>query len=113
MTVENVSIIIPSSPADRKALADGIKEMSDSMARITGEQTYIKESIDALKEKFGVDGKWIRKMLTDFHKDQFDKVSEEAVQYGDLYEAILLTSNDVDVPAGDEVPTQYSELGEV
>lgn len=89
--MKEVEIVIPSSPADRKALADGIKEMSNAMFRMEGEQAYITESIKALKDKFGIDAKYIRKLLTDFHKDQFDKVVDEAEQYGDLYDAVFNT----------------------
>ena len=94
-TESTVEIVIPSSPVDRKAIADGIKEISNSMTRIEGERTYIKESIEALSEKFGVDKKYLRRMARDFHKDQFEVVTEEDAQYSDLFEAILIISNDV------------------
>lgn len=97
MTTETVEIVIPSSPADRKAIADGIKEISNSLTRIEGERAYIKESFEALSEKFGVDKKYLRRMARDFHKDQFEKVTEEDAQYSDLFEAILIISNDVKV----------------
>lgn len=87
--MKEVEIVIPSSPADRKALADGIKEMSNAMFRMEGEKAYIDESIKALKDKFSIDAKYLRKLLTDFHKDQFDKVVDEAEQYGDLYDAVF------------------------
>lgn len=95
MANEIVDIVIPSSPADRKAIADGIKEISNSMTRIEGERTYIKESFEMLKEKFGIDAKYLRRMAKDFHKDQFEQVTEEDAQYSDLFEAILIISNDV------------------
>lgn len=87
--MKEVEIVIPSSPVDRKALADGIKEMSNAMFRMEGEKAYIDESIKALKDKFSIDAKYLRKLLTDFHKDQFDKVVDEAEQYGDLYDAVF------------------------
>ena len=94
-TESTVEIVIPSSPVDRKAIADGIKEISNSMTRIEGERTYIKESFEALSDKFGVDKKYLRRMARDFHKDQFEVVTEEDAQYSDLFEAILIISNDV------------------
>lgn len=102
MANETVDIVIPSSPADRKAIADGIKEISNSMTRIEGERTYIKESFDALSEKFGVDKKYLRRMAKDFHKDQFETVTQEDAQYSDLFEAILVISNDVKPAAVDD-----------
>lgn len=106
--MKEVEIVIPSSPADRKALADGIKEMSNAMFRMEGEKAYIDESIKALKEKFSIDAKYLRKLLTDFHKDQFDKVVDEAEQYGDLYDAVFNTKAP-EAPA-DEVDDEEVDL---
>lgn len=92
-TVEDPEIIVPSSPADRKALQDAIIEMNKSMNRIVGEQDYINETLKSLKEKFKIDTKWLRKMLTDFHKDQFDKTVKEADEYAELFEIIMLKSH--------------------
>jgi len=89
MVNEVVEIVIPSSPVDRKVVADGIKEISNSMTRIEGERTYIKESIDALHEKFNIDKKYLRRMARDYHKDQFEVVTEEDAQYSDLFEVIM------------------------
>lgn len=107
MANEIVDIVIPSSPADRKAIADGIKEISNSMTRIEGERTYIKESIDALKDKYSVDAKYLRRMAKDYHKDQFEAVTEEDAQYSDLFETIMLapkaSTAPVDADAEDEL----------
>lgn len=91
MAKEIVEIVIPSSPVDRKAIADGIKEISNSLSRIEGERTYIKESIDALSEKYGVDKKYLRRTARDYHKDQFEAVTEEDAQYSDFFEMIMLS----------------------
>lgn len=92
-TVEEPEIIVPSSPADRKALQDAIIEMNKSLNRIVGEQDYITETLKSLKEKYKIDTKWLRKMLTDFHKDQFDKTVKEADEYAELFEIIMLKSH--------------------
>lgn len=100
-TVEQVEIIVPSSPVDRKAIQDGIKEMSNSMSRIASEQEYITETLKSLKEKYGIDTKWLRKALTDFHKDQFDKTVKEADEYAEMFEIIMLKTHNQNME-GDE-----------
>lgn len=83
------NIIIPSNPTDQKALLDGIKELSNSMTRAESEREYQKESVKALAEKYEIDAKFIRRMATDYHKDQFDTKSEEFDDYTTLYETII------------------------
>jgi hypothetical protein len=102
MAKEIVEIVIPSSPVDRKAVADGIKEISNSLTRIEGERTYIKESIDALSEKYNLDKKYLRRMARDYHKDQFEVVTEEDAQYSDLFEVIMLSGKSAPVDDEDE-----------
>ena len=83
------TINIPTSPDDRKALADGIKEICKSMTRAEGDREYQRESIKALAEKFNVEGKYIRRMATDYYKDTFDEKSDEHDEYVTLYEAVI------------------------
>lgn len=111
MANDIVDIVIPSSPADRKAIADGIKEISNSMTRIEGERTYIKESFDALADKYGVDKKYLRRMARDFHKDQFETVTEEDAQYSDLFEVIMIGAKAV-APAGGVDDDSEDELSD-
>lgn len=89
MSIDSVDIIIPSSPADRDALFDSIKEIHNSMTRADSEKEYQKESIDALAEKYGIKSTYIRRMAVDYHKNQFDKKSNEHDQYANLYETII------------------------
>ncbi|AND74992.1 hypothetical protein pf16_69 [Pseudomonas phage pf16] len=109
-TVEEPEIIVPSSPADRKALQDAIIEMNKSLNRIVGEQDYINETLKSLKEKFKIDTKWLRKMLTDFHKDQFDKTVKEADEYAELFEMIMLKSHNQN--QGEEPQVEHSDADE-
>lgn len=111
--MKEVEIVIPSSPADRKAIADVMKDMSNAMARIEGEQTYINEAIKGLKEKYNIDAKYLRKLLVDFHKDQFDKVVDENEQYGDLFDAVFHTKAP-EAPADDaDAEEDETKLDEV
>lgn len=107
--MKEVEIVVPSSPVDRKAIADVMKDMSNAMARAEGEQTYISEAIKGLKEKYNIDAKYLRKMLVDFHKDQFDKVVDEADQYSDLFDAIF-NSKAPDEPVDDDIDNDDDSL---
>lgn len=89
MSVDNVDIVIPSSPSDRKEILDAIKEMSNSKTRIDSENAYIKETIKDLEKKFDIKSKYFRKMLADYHKDQFDQKVAESDAYSELYEMII------------------------
>lgn len=82
-------IIIPSSPADLKKLKDGIDEITNSMTRVDGEKEYQKEAIEELSEQTGIDKKYIRRMATDAHKDQFKKKVDEMDEYAQLYESVM------------------------
>lgn len=95
------NIVIPSNPADLKALRDGIKEISNSMARADGERDYQKEAVAELSEKFGVEKKHIKRMAVDYHKDSFDKKISEVEDYQQLYESVM-TSTFTTVPDEDE-----------
>lgn len=89
MSIEQVDIVIPSSPTDREDIFKVIKEMSNAKTRIESENEYIKEALGELEEKYGIKAKWFRQMLNDYHKDQFDKKVAEKDAYSELYEAVI------------------------
>lgn len=90
MSVEKtVEIIIPSSPADREDIFAVIKDLSNSLQQSEDQSSYRKDALKALSEKYGIEGKYFRKLLTDFHKDRFEEKSDEQAQYEDLYTAII------------------------
>lgn len=89
MSKVDTDIIVPSSPADREAIFAVIKEMSNSRTRIEAEQDYQREALKELEEKYEIKAKYLRRMLTDYHKQQFDDKVAEADAYSELYDAIV------------------------
>lgn len=88
-------IVIPSSLEDRRKLREGVEEMSRALTRIEDEKSYIKDSVDALHDSTGVEKKYIRRMVTDYHKDQLEDKASEMDEYVDLYNTILGTQPSV------------------
>ena len=83
------SIIIPSSPADREAIKDAMKELSNSMIRIESEKEFIKEAINDLNDKVGIDKKHLRKLANIYHKQTLAQVTTEVEDLEALYESCL------------------------
>jgi len=78
-----------SNPKDRERLINGIKEMSDSMARTEAEKDLQKNIIEDVAEDTGVDKKYIRKLSTIYHKHTFVKVQAESDEVQSLYEVLF------------------------
>jgi hypothetical protein len=83
---------IPSSPADRKAIFDCMKEISDSMARMEGEREFIREAINEICEKQELSKKTFRRMARVYHKQNFSKEVEEHEEFEAMYETITNTT---------------------
>jgi hypothetical protein len=83
---------IPSSPADRKAIYDALREISNSFTRIEAERDLIKEAIGNTCENFNLNKKTFRKMAKVYHKQNFNQEREEHEEFETLYEVITNTS---------------------
>jgi len=83
---------IPSSPEDRKAIFDALREFSNSMTRIEAERDLIKEIINNTCENFELNKKTFRKMAKVYHKQNFNKEKEEHEEFETMYEVITNTT---------------------
>lgn len=88
-TKEENTHTLPTDPAVLEALKGGISEIGNSMTRIAGERTYIKESIKAIAEKTNVDKKVIRSMAKIHFKDEMKKKLEEVGDLAELYQRVF------------------------
>jgi|TARA_R110000764_G_scaffold83341_3_gene163950 CBS-domain-containing membrane protein len=84
-----MSIIIPSSPNDRKTIKDAMTEISNSMVRIDSEKAYIKDAIEALNDKVDIDKKYLNKLARVYHKQTLTQVTSEMEDLEALYESCL------------------------
>ena len=85
-------MIVPSSPADRKAILDCMKEISASMARAEGEREFIREAISEICDKQNLSKKTFRRMAKTYHKQNFSLEVEEHEEFESMYQAITNTS---------------------
>lgn len=106
MSVESTEIIVPSSPADIADIFKVIKEVSDSKTRVKGETDFQKETLAALAKKHNIDVKYLKQMANDYHKDNFDKKSNEFDNYQHLYETVVVRGSQL-VKTGQPV-NQYT-----
>jgi len=79
---------IPSSPADRKAILDCMKEISASMARIDAERDLIREAIKNICDQQNLSKKTFRRMTKTYHKQNFNQEVEEHEEFESMYQTI-------------------------
>ena len=79
---------IPSSPTDRKAILDCMKELSASMTRTEGEREFQREAIKKLCDNLELSKKTFRRMAKVYHKQNFTKEIEEHEEFETMYETI-------------------------
>lgn len=83
---------VPSSPADRKAILDCMKEISASMSRTEGEREYIREAIKEICDKYQLSKKTFRRMAKVYHKQNYTLELEEHEEFETMYETITKTT---------------------
>jgi replicative DNA helicase len=88
MAVQQLSINQLSQP-DREKLFKVIKECSDSMTRIDGEQDYIRESITETAKQMQLPKKLVAKLIKVYHKQNFDEEVAVHEQFETLYETVV------------------------
>jgi hypothetical protein len=86
MTTE---FILPTSPADLKALQDAIEEGSNSFAREVAEKSLRKEIAADLKEKIAIPPKIFNKMVKTYYKSSFQDDVKEAEDFQTIYEKVM------------------------
>ena len=79
---------IPSSPTDRKAILDCMKELSASMTRTEGEREFQREAIKELCDNLELSKKTFRRMARVYHKQNFSLELEEHEEFETMYQTI-------------------------
>jgi len=82
----------PSNPADRKAILDCMKEISESMTRIDAERDFIREAIKNICDAQNLSKKTFRRMTKTYHKQNFNTEVEEHEEFENLYQVITNTT---------------------
>ena len=77
-----------SNPADRKAVYDALREISNSLTRMEAERDLISETLKSVKDKFELPPKYVRTLAKIYHKQNFNQFKEEQNEVEFLYEAV-------------------------
>lgn len=88
-SVEQMAIVVPSSPEDRRIIRDVLSDISDNMTKMESFRESNNEAIKELAEKYDLPAKFIRKMARAYHKQSFEKDKQEMEDFEILYESIV------------------------
>jgi len=88
MAVQQLTINQLSQP-DREKLFKIIRECSDSLTRIDGEQDFIRESITETSKQMQLPKKLVAKLVKVYHKQNFDEEVAVHEQFETLYESVV------------------------
>ena len=89
MAVQQMAVNILSNEADRDKLFKVVKECSDSMTRIEGENDFIKESISNISKQLQLPKKLVSRLVKVYHKQNFDEEVAVHEQFETLYETVV------------------------
>jgi len=84
-----MSIIIPSSPEDRKLVLNALKEISNSYTRSEAGKDFVKETINELADNVEIEKKHIRQLAQIYHRQNLSEVRDRVDTIEALYEAIV------------------------
>lgn len=76
------------NPDDRKKLLNGCQELSNSMTRVEAEKDYQRDAVAHLSAELGIEKKYINKVASMYHKQNFHQVQTEHQEIEDLYETM-------------------------
>jgi hypothetical protein len=88
MAVQQLTINQLSQP-DREKLFKVVKDCSDSMTRIEGENDFIRESIAETSKQMQLPKKLVAKLVRVYHKQNFDDEVAVHEQFENLYESVV------------------------
>ena len=88
MAVQQLSINQLSQP-DREKLFKIVKDCSDSMTRIEGENDFIRESIAETAKNMQLPKKLVAKLVRVYHKQNYDEEVAVHEQFENLYETVV------------------------
>lgn len=77
------------SQEEKDRLFKAIKEMSNSMARATGEAEYQREATKAIADDVKLSKKLVSKLVKVYHKQNFEEVVAIEDEFEDLYKAVV------------------------
>lgn len=87
---ETVStLVLPSNPADRKAIKAALQEISGSKTRAEAERDYQKDTIAEISEKYELPKPLLNKLANAYHQSNRDAVVADVEDFNLAYDAIF------------------------
>jgi len=88
LKLENVFKMVVNNPNEREVIVKALKEWSNSAVRIEAEKDLQKNIIDELCDKVDIEKKYLNKLATMFHKQNFAQFQQEREEIEELYESL-------------------------
>lgn len=88
-----------SNPQDRKKLLNAIKEIDNSMTRVSAEKDFQKDAINTIADELELEKKYVRKLASIYHKQNFSQFQQDQEEIETLYELITESNGGTDEEA--------------
>jgi hypothetical protein len=86
--LENIIKMVVNNPKDRETILNAMKEWSNSATRASAEKDLQKNIITDLADKVDVEKKYLNKLATMYHNQNFAQFQQEREEIEELYESI-------------------------
>ncbi len=83
-----MSVIVPSSPEDKKKIRQALQAISDSLTRMEAERDLIKDILQTVEDNYKIKKKYTRRLAKVFHKQNFNQVQQDQQDLETLYESV-------------------------
>lgn len=80
------------SPVDRKKILDAMREISNSMTRISAERDLIKDIVKETSDNFQIPRKVVNKIAKTYHKQNLTQEVQEHEEFVELYDSVTKTA---------------------
>tara|TARA_R110000868_G_scaffold358709_1_gene620423 strand:- start:90 stop:356 length:267 start_codon:yes stop_codon:yes gene_type:complete len=84
--------MVVNNPADRKTVLNALSEYSNSATRAEAEKDLQKNIITELSDKVGIEKKYITKLASMYHNQNFQQFQQEKEEIEELYESVTASS---------------------
>lgn len=81
------------SQTDKEKLKGAIRELNDSMTRVSAERDFQKEAIIKICDDLGLDKKLVRRMAKVYFKANFNDQIEEDKTFESFYSIVMNVNN--------------------
>jgi len=90
---QGFGFIMPSSEADRKIIMDAMQEISHAKSRMEGEQTFVKEAISELVDKFKIPKRLLNRFAKAYHRQTYTEELGQNSDFEHMVEILVKTQD--------------------